>query len=119
MSHFIDHGTLKKAAAELAIIADGGYSDQLRREFLERRADDPRTKVRTTWHDPLVEWQLDDRAKLLSLLTSAPVGQCKSVIRELDGSLPEREMGLCLLSEMAGEVVRLRTRQRTEGRRAS
>jgi hypothetical protein len=113
----IAHATLRRAAEQLTTVCDAGYAEQVRREYHERLAD--AGIRRTAWRDPLADWRLRERAELLSLVTSAPLSQCLVAIREASGDLPERDVGLTMLRELAGEVRRVEAqaaRQRTRGR---
>lgn len=104
MSHSIDHSRLIKAAENLGAICDAGYGEQIEREYYERKRD--AGIIAVSMRDPWLEYQERDRAKLLALLTSAPFDQCLSAVREASGTLPEREVGLGLLQQLAGEVRR-------------
>jgi hypothetical protein len=107
MNHAIDHAALRKAAEHLTAIIDAGYREQVSREYHERVAELPLDQRYDRCRDPLREMQLTWDAKLLALLTSAPMDQCLAATREARGEMARRDIGLTLLRELAGEVCRV------------
>lgn len=103
----MDQAALRKAAENLIIVIDGGYREQVSREYHERIAELPLNRRDDRCRDPMRELQVRWDAELLSLVTQAPLPQCMTAIREARGELPCREIGLTLLRELAGEVRRV------------
>jgi hypothetical protein len=116
--HSIDFLRLLKAADDLEEIYDAGGEDQLANEFWARVREDPAANAAacTRWTDPAVEWAVNRRASLLSLLTSAPVSVCRDAVRESLGRLPQREIGLKLLAEWANAQRRRKAEERRDRR---
>lgn len=107
MNHAIDHAELRKAAEQLITIIDAGYREQVSREYHERIAELSIEQRYDRCRDPLGEMQLTWDAKLLALVTEAPIDQCLAAIREASGEMPRREIGVTLLRDLSGEVRRV------------
>lgn len=105
--HAMDQAALRKAAENLTVVIDGGYREQVSREYHERIAELPLNQRDDRCRDPMRELQLRWDAELLSLVTQAPLPQCLVAIREARGDMPCREIGQTLLRELAGEVRRV------------
>lgn len=123
MPHPISHAALRTAADQLLTVAAAGYTAQVSREYHERVAELPPHRRYEQCRDPIRALELDHLADVLATVTDAPAHQCRAAIREASGDLPQRDIGLRLLADLAREVRSLQAQthrySRTSGRRSA
>lgn len=120
--HAIDCAALRRAAEHFVTITDAGYGEQLRREYQERVSELPPDQRYDRCDDPHRDALVHSDAELLALVVDAPLDQCLTALREVRGDDQRRDVGLALLSELAGGVRRvqaLAARTRLSGRASS
>jgi hypothetical protein len=124
VSHFIDPITLRKAAEQLLVIDEAGYTGQLEQDFharvSERDIRDQENYLRYVLKSPINA--VDTFAQRLATLTDCPLYQARGVAIDVLGYSLRREAGLDLLARMSADVRKLQaqaTRSQFTPRRAS